>query len=368
MKKTEKNSGELDALRQEIDQLDVQIQSLINDRARLAFRVRQNKDLSSSAVDYYRPEREAQVLRNVIERNQGPLSNSEMTRLFREIMSACLAQQEPLKIAYLGPEGTFTQQAVSKHFGHSVHALSHPGIDTVFEHVQNGEADFGVVPVENSTQGIVSHTLDMFLMSDLKICGEIELRVRQNLLTHAKNLDQIERVYSHEQSFSQCKGWLHAHLPGVELIPVGSNGEAARRVRNAPEAAAIAGRSAADVYGLPVLFNGIEDRQDNTTRFLVIGRHIFAASGHDKTTLLLTGHEGPGLLYRLLEPLQNHGVNMTRIESRPSRGGKWQYIFFVDVAGHYEDPDVAAALKDLEKVSKMFRVLGSYPRAILTPS
>ena len=368
MKKTEKNSGELDALRQEIDQLDVQIQSLINDRARLAFRVRQNKDLSSSAVDYYRPEREAQVLRNVIERNQGPLSNSEMTRLFREIMSACLAQQEPLKIAYLGPEGTFTQQAVSKHFGHSVHALSHPGIDTVFEHVQNGEADFGVVPVENSTQGIVSHTLDMFLMSDLKICGEIELRVRQNLLTHAKNLDQIERVYSHEQSFSQCKGWLHAHLPGVELIPVGSNGEAARRVRNAPEAAAIAGRSAADVYGLPVLFNGIEDRQDNTTRFLVIGRHIFAASGHDKTTLLLTGHEGPGLLYRLLEPLQNHGVNMTRIESRPSRGGKWQYIFFVDVAGHYKDPDVAAALKDLEKVSKMFRVLGSYPRAILTPS
>jgi chorismate mutase/prephenate dehydratase len=368
LKKTEKKLDGLVQVRKEIDRLDEQIQSLISERAGLAFRVRQNKKAEASAVDYYRPEREAQVLRKVIERNKGPLSNTEIVRLFREIMSACLAQQEPLKIAYLGPEGTFTQQAVNKHFGHSVHALSHPGIDTVFEQVQSGEADFGVVPVENSTQGIVSHTLDMFLISDLKICGEIELRVRQNLLTQAKNLQQIERVYSHEQSLSQCKTWLHAHLPGVELISVGSNAEAARRVKNAPEAAAIAGRSAAEVYGLPVLFASIEDRPDNTTRFLVIGRHIFKSSGHDKTTLLLTGHEGPGLLYRLLEPLQEHGVNMTRIESRPSSVGKWQYVFFIDVAGHHEDADVAAALKDLEKVSKMVRVLGSYPKAALTPS
>jgi chorismate mutase/prephenate dehydratase len=374
MKKTDENSSDLDLdqVRQEIDQLDEQIQSLINDRARLAFRVRQSKNQgkgqSASAVDYYRPEREAQVLRKIIERNEGPLSNTEMVRLFREIMSACLAQQEPLKIAYLGPEGTFTQQAVHKHFGQSVHALSHPAIDVVFEQVQSGEADFGVVPVENSTQGIVSHTLDMFLDSDLKICGEIELRVHQNLLTHAKNLSQIERVYSHEQSISQCKAWLRNHLPGVELIAVSSNGEAARRVRNAPEAAAIAGRSAADVYGLPVLFSLIEDRPDNTTRFLVIGRMTFAPSGHDKTTLLLTGSEGPGLLYSLLEPFQKHGVNMTRIESRPSSIGKWQYVFFVDVAGHHEDPEIAAALKDLEKISKLSRVLGSYPSAILTPT
>jgi chorismate mutase/prephenate dehydratase len=370
MKKTDENASDLDLVRQEIDQLDEQIQSLINDRARLAFRVRQSKNQgqSASAVDYYRPEREAQVLRGVIDRNEGPLSNTEMVRLFREIMSACLAQQEPLKIAYLGPEGTFTQQAVHKHFGQSVHALSHPAIDVVFEQVQSGEADFGVVPVENSTQGIVSHTLDMFLDSDLKICGEIELRVHQNLLTHAKNLGQIERVYSHEQSISQCKAWLRNHLPGVELIAVSSNGEAARRVRNAPEAAAIAGRSAADVYGLPILFSLIEDRPDNTTRFLVIGRMTFAPSGHDKTTLLLTGSEGPGLLYSLLEPFQKHGVNMTRIESRPSSIGKWQYVFFVDVAGHHEDPEIAAALKDLEKISKLSRVLGSYPSAILTPT
>jgi len=363
--KKHKDTAELVEVREQIDRLDEQIQALISDRARLAFRVRESKGDSNHAVDFYRPEREAQVLRRVVERNQGPLSDSEMLRLFREIMSACLAQQEPLKVAYLGPEGTFTQQAVHRHFGHSVHAISLPGIDGVFEQVQAGEADFGVVPVENSSQGIVSHTLDMFLLSDLKICGEIELRVHQNLLTLASSLDQIERVYSHEQSLSQCKNWLRAHLPRVELVPVGSNSEAARRVRNTPEAAAIAGRAAAEVYGLPVLFADIEDHPDNTTRFLVIGRQLFAPSGHDKTTLLLSGHEGPGLLYRLLEPFQVHGVNMTRIESRPSRLGKWAYVFFVDVEGHAEDAAVAAALKDLKKVSKLSRVLGSYPRAVL---
>jgi chorismate mutase/prephenate dehydratase len=368
LKKADNNSTDLEKIRQEIDGLDENIQELISERARLAFRVRDSKGQHKDAVDYYRPEREAQVLRSVLERNEGPLSDTEMVRLFREIMSACLAQQEPLKIAYLGPEGTFTQQAVHLHFGHSVHALSHPGIDIVFDQVQAGEADFGVVPVENSTQGIVSHTLDMFLLSDLKICGEIELRVHQNLLTHANNLNQIERIYSHEQSLSQCKGWIRAHLPGVELIAVSSNGEAARRVRNAPEAAAIAGRSAAEVYGLPILFAGIEDRPDNTTRFLVIGRRIFSPSGHDKTSLLLSGHEGPGLLHSLLEPLHNHGVNMTRIESRPSSLGKWQYVFFVDIEGHAEDAPVAAAIEELNRISKLSKVLGSYPRAVMTPS
>ena len=365
MSDTKKDTQDLAAARNEIDRLDEQIQNLISERARLAFRVRESKAGSSNAVDFYRPEREAQVLRAVRERNQGPLSDSEMLRLFREIMSACLAQQEPLKIAYLGPEGTFTQQAVHRHFGHSVHTISLPAIDNVFEQVQAGDADFGVVPVENSTQGIVSHTLDMFLLSDLKICGEIELRVHQNLLTLAKSLNEIERVYSHEQSLSQCKSWLRTHLPGVELISVGSNSEAARRVRHTPEAAAIAGRSAAEVYGLPVLFADIEDHPDNTTRFLVIGRQIFAPSGNDKTTLLLSGHEGPGLLHSLLEPFRVHELNMTRIESRPSRLGKWAYVFFVDVEGHAEEPRLAAALEDLARVSKLSRVLGSYPRAVL---
>jgi chorismate mutase/prephenate dehydratase len=363
--KNKEDSASLTAVRDEIDRLDEQIQDLINERAKLAFRVRQSKGGARDAVNFYRPEREAQVLRKLRERNQGPLSDSEMLRLFREIMSACLAQQEPLKIAYLGPEGTFTQQAVHRHFGHSVHANSLPTIDEAFEQVQSGDADFGVVPVENSTQGIVSHTLDMFLFSDLKICGEIELRVRQNLLTQAKSLKQIERVYSHEQSLSQCKNWLRTHLPGVEMVAVSSNGEAARRVRNMPEAAAIGGRSAAEVYGLPVLFADIEDHPDNTTRFLVVGREIFAPSGHDKTTLLLSGDEGPGLLHSLLEPFRVHDLNMTRIESRPAQTGKWAYVFFVDVEGHAEDPQLAAALDDLAKVSKLSRVLGSYPRAVL---
>jgi chorismate mutase/prephenate dehydratase len=359
------NKESLSAVRDEIDALDEQIQQLISQRARLAYRVRESKGESREAVNFYRPEREAQVLRGVRERNEGPLSDSEMLRLFREIMSACLAQQEPLKIAYLGPEGTFTQQAVHRHFGHSVHTSSLPTIDEVFEQVQGGDADFGVVPVENSTQGIVSHTLDMFLFSDLKICGEIELRVRQNLLTLAKSLKQIERVYSHEQSLSQCKNWLRTHLPGIEMIAVSSNSEAARRVRNTPEAAAIGGRSAAEVYGLPVLFADIEDHPDNTTRFLVIGREIFAPSGHDKTTLLLSGPEGPGLLHSLLEPFGSHGLNMTRIESRPSRAGKWAYVFFIDVEGHAEDPKLAAALEELAGRSKVTRILGSYPRAVL---
>jgi len=355
---------QLESVRADIDQLDEQIQDLISERARLAFRVRASKGDFTHAVDYYRPEREAQVLRKVIERNKGPLSDAEMIRLFREIMSACLAQQEPLKVAYLGPEGTFTQQAVNRHFGHSVLALSHPSIDGVFEQVQKSEADFGVIPVENSSQGIVSHTLDMFLNSELQICGEIELRVHQNLLTHARNLNQVERIYSHEQSLSQCKAWIRGHLPKAELVAVGSNAEAARRVRNAPEAAAIAGQSAAEVYGVPVLFSNIEDRPDNTTRFLVVGRHLLAPSGRDKTTLLLAGHEGPGLLFRLLQPLDKQSVNMTRIESRPSSLGKWEYVFFVDVEGHAKDPDVAAALEELKQISKLCRVLGSYPRAV----
>lgn len=356
---------QLKAVRRRIDALDEKIQQLISERARLAFDVGASKGKLPHAVDYYRPEREAQVLRGVQSRNLGPLSDAEMLRLFREIMSACLAQQEPLKVAYLGPEGTFTQQAVFTHFGHSVHALSHPGIDEVFEQVQSAEADFGVVPIENSSQGVVSHTLDMFLDADLKICGEVELRIHHNLLTHARNLDQIERVYSHQQSLSQCKTWIRAHLPKAEVIAVSSNAEAARRVRNAPDAAAIAGRSAAEIYGLPVMFAAIEDHPDNSTRFLVIGRKLFPPSGRDKTTLLLAGREGPGLLYKLLEPFHLHRVNMTRIESRPSKLGKWEYVFFIDIEGHVDDETVARALADIEKVSKLSKVLGSYPRAVM---
>ena len=352
-------------LRTRIDEVDRQIQALIAERAGYARQVGIAKGPLKAAIDYYKPEREAQVLRAVVDRNQGPLSNEELLRVFREIMSACLAQQNALKIAYLGPEGTFSQSAVLKHFGHSVIAIPMVSIEEVFGEVESGNADFGVVPVENSTEGSVHHTLDMFLTTPLKICGEIELRVHQNLLAKAGGLEQIERVYSHAQSLAQCKGWLRRNLPKAERIAVSSNAEAARRARNADDAAAIAGIQAAQVYGLKVLASHIEDRPDNTTRFMVMGRELFSPSGHDKTSLLLAVKDQPGALYQLLTPLARHGVSMTRIESRPARGEKWEYVFFIDVEGHVQDGALAKALADLGPVTAQLKVLGSYPAAIV---
>lgn len=357
----------LNEVRQKIDALDAQIQALISERAQLACAVRESKGELDSAVDYYRPEREAQVLRSVRERNKGPISDDEMLRLFREIMSVCLAQQEPLKIAYLGPEGTFTQQAVHQHFGHSVQALGVTGIDDVFMQVESTEADFGVVPVENSNQGIVSHTLDRFVDSDLKICGEIEMAIHHNLLSQAKGLAGIERVYSHQQSLSQCKGWIRKHLPMAECIAVSSNAEAARRVRHSPDAAAVSSQSAAEIYGVPVLFARIEDQPDNATRFLVIGRDLLTPSGDDKTSLLLAGYEGPGALHALLSPLARHSLNMSRIESRPSNTGRWSYVFFIDVDGHAETEPLKTALEEMTAATSLTRVLGSYPKAVGSP-
>jgi len=356
---------DLDQVRAQIDQLDEQIQALIAERAGLAQAVRSAKGEAASPAEYYRPDREAQVLRRVIERNTGPLADSVMLRLFREIMSACLAQQEPLRVAYLGPEGTFTQQAVFAQFGHSVSASAETGIDEVFRRVQGGEVDFGVVPVENSSQGIVTHTLDMFMHSQVCIAAEVELRVHQHLLTRARSLDDIERVYAHQQSLSQCRMWLEGHLQQAELIAVSSNAEAARRVRHAPDAAAIAGRNAAEIYGIPVLFADIEDHADNTTRFLVLGRELLPPSGEDKTTLMVAGLDGPGALFGLIEPLSKHGVNMTRIESRPSRERRWAYVFFIDVEGHVDDPDLKKALVEIETRAAQVRILGCYPRAVV---
>jgi chorismate mutase/prephenate dehydratase len=279
-------------------------------------------------------------------------------------MSVCLAQQEPLKIAYLGPEGTFTQQAVSRHFGHSVQALGVSSIDDVFAQVETTDADFGVVPVENSSQGIVSHTLDRFVDSDLKICGEIEMAIHHNLLSQAKSLAGIERVYSHQQSLSQCKTWIRQHLPTAECIAVSSNAEAARRVRHSPDAAAISSRSAADIYGVPILFARIEDQPDNATRFLVIGRQLLVPSGDDKTSLLLAGDEGPGALHSLLSPLARHSLNMSRIESRPACAASWSYVFFIDVEGHAETEPLKSALAEMQASSGLTRVLGSYPKAV----
>lgn len=355
----------LGEVRGRIDSIDRQIQGLIAERARFALQVGKAKGPLKAAIDYYRPEREAQVLRMVVDRNQGPLTDEVLVRLFREIMSACLAQQEPLKIGYLGPEGTFSQQAVHKHFGHSAHGLPLASIEEVFQEVAAGNADFGVVPVENSGQGTIQVTLDMFLTSPLKICGEVELRVHQHLLSRSGRLEDIERVYSHPMSLAQCKSWLRQNLPKAEKVPVSSNAEAARRARGSDDAAAIAGASAGHVYGLKVVAGPIEDRPDNTTRFLVIGRELLPPCGHDRTSLLVFISDRPGALFDVLSPLARHGVSMDRIESRPAHTGRWQYAFFIDVLGHVQDPALAAALEELEKTAVQVKVLGSYPVAVL---
>jgi chorismate mutase/prephenate dehydratase len=363
------------SIRNQIDSIDSRIQELISERARIVHDVgdakrKANAVEPASPIEYYRPEREAEVLRNVVERNKKdgrPLRDDEMVRLFREIMSACLAQQEPLKVGFLGPEGTFTQQAVLKHFGHSARALPLPTIAEVFYEVQSSHADFGVVPVENSTEGTVNHTLDMFVNSSLKICGEIELHIHQNLMGKMRSLDAIKRVVSHQQSLAQCRGWLDEHVPHVERIAVSSNAEAARRARDEEGTVAIAGTVAAEIYGLEIIEPNIEDRADNTTRFLVIGRKLFGASGKDKTSLLITGGDtqSPGALYKLLEPFARKGISLSRIESRPSRKKKWDYVFFIDVEGHADEQPLKSVLAEIKKHTSLLRVLGSYPVAVL---
>lgn len=358
---------ELAEIRQRINAIDERLQSLINERATIAQQVGTAKGSLSSSVDYYRPEREAEVLRAVLDRNEGPMRDEEMLRLFREIMSACLAQQEPLKVGFLGPEGTFTQTAVVKHFGHSVRALPYQTIDEVFQEVESGSADFGVVPIENSTEGSVNNTLDMFITSPLKITGEIELKIEQHLMGKMQGLEKIERICAHEQSLAQCRGWLREYLPQAELIGVSSNAAGARRARDEEGTAAIGPAVAADVYELKILVNNVEDRPDNATRFLVVGRKLLASSGDDKTTVLMSAGDtggSSGVLHQLLQPLAEHGVNMTRIESRPSRRKNWDYVFFVDIEGHAQDAIVADALTQIESNSSLFRVLGAYPKAI----
>ncbi|AWH49955.1 prephenate dehydratase [Stenotrophomonas sp. SAU14A_NAIMI4_5] len=352
-------------VRSKIDQIDRDIQSLIAERAQFAHQVGKAKGKLAAAVDYYRPEREAQVLRMVVDRNEGPLSDEVLVHVYREIMSACLAQQEPLKIGYLGPEGTFSQQAVLKHFGRSAMGLPMASIEEVFQEVEAGSADFGVVPVENSGQGTIQITLDMFLTSNLKICGEVELRVQQYLMSRSGRLEDIERVYGHPQSFMQTSAWMRANLPKAEKIPVASNAEGARRARNADDAAAIGGESAGHVYGLKkVVTKPIQNDADNTTRFLVVGRNIFPTSGHDRTSVLVFIHDKPGALFDVLSPFARHGISMNRIESRPSHHGKWEYGFFIDLAGHIDDAPMQAALAELEAHSAQIKVLGSYPVAV----
>ncbi|OEY67266.1 prephenate dehydratase [Marinobacter sp. X15-166B] len=357
----------LGKLRDEIDRLDKEIMALISARATCAQEVARVKvEANPEDVFFYRPEREAQVLRRIKADNPGPLADEEMARLFREIMSACLALEKPMHVAFLGPAGTFTQSAALKHFGHSAISVPMPAIDAVFREVESGAAHYGVVPVENSTEGMISHTLDMFISSPLKICGEVQLRIHHHLLTSPDtNSEDITRIYSHQQSFAQCRQWLDTHRFGVERITVSSNAEAARRASEEPGAAAIAGDMAAELYGLQVLAGNIEDRPDNTTRFLIIGREDVAISGEDKSSILVSMRNKPGALYQVLEPFHKHGLSLTKIETRPSPNRTWAYVFYIDFEGHMDDENVAKVIAEIDQEAVELKRLGSYPIGVL---
>ncbi len=355
---------DIDKLRSEIDALDAELLALLQRRARLAQRVGALK----GGFPAYRPERESQILRRVADGAGGPLSAEAAMRVFREVISACRALEQALRVAYLGPEGTFSEQAVRRHFGSGVEALAVSGIDEVFRCCESGTAQFAVVPAENSTEGVVGRTLDLLLVTPLRICGEVELRVQQNLMARAGDLRAVQRVYSHAQSLAQCNGWLNQHLPGAERVPVVSNAEAAQRAGREEGAAAIAGEAAAARYGLQLLARSIEDDPNNTTRFLVLGQVDSGPTGRDRTSLILSAENKPGAVHALLTPLAQGGVSMTRIESRPARAMRsalWEYLFFIDLEGHQQDARVAVALEELRRRAPFLKVLGSYPAAVV---
>jgi len=359
---------DLQSIRQQIDAIDEQLLKLFNQRAECAIQVAEAKKQSlreGESLEFFRPDREAQVIQRIKDLNKGPLSDKEAGRLIREVMSACLALEQPLKIAYLGPEGTFTQAAALKHFGNSVDTVALSCIPDVFSAVQSGHADFGLVPVENSTEGVISHTLDMFIQSDLKVCGEVEVRIHHQLANLSQDTRDIERIYSHQQSFAQCRNWLDQHYPTIERIPVSSNAEAARIASQDEHAAAICGIQAVEIFGLKVCHKNIEDMSNNTTRFMVIGEMEVAPSGMDKTSILISAHNKPGALLGLLQPLAGYGISMNKIESRPSPDRLWEYVFFIDIDGHQQDENVAQALKELQGQAALFKILGSYPKVEL---
>lgn len=352
-------------IRDQIDAIDRQIQTLINQRASCAQQVADIKIKAGETEHFYRPEREAQVLMEIKKRNEGPLGDNAMAHLFREIMSSCLALEKPIQVAFLGPAGTYNHAAASKHFGASIEQHPVDNIEEIFRTVETGEAHFGVAPIENSTEGVISHTLDLLINSSLQISGEVDLRIQHNLISNESDLKNITKVYSHQQSLAQCRRWLDANLPNAEHYAVRSNAEAVRIAKTEKNAAAIAGSMAAEIYEVPVLCSEIEDETDNTTRFIVIGKDEIPASGNDRTSLLVTTNNKAGALHHLLKPLADRNIGMSKIESRPSRQGVWEYVFFIDIEGHKDDKALSEALAEIEHESAMIRILGSYPKAVL---
>lgn len=347
--------------RDAIDRLDLEILQRLNERARHAHAIGEIK----GGGLIYRPEREAQVLRRLRDLNEGPLSGEAITRLFREVMSACLALEKPLSIAFLGPHGTHSESAAIKHFGHAATTVACASIDEAFRQVEAGSCDYLVAPVENSTGGGVERTLDLLLKTPLRICGEVQLRIHHYLLRKHAEAPAPWVIYSHQQSLIQCHEWLNQHLPGVQRVAVASNAEAARLASEDETVAAIAGEASIERFGLTAVASNIEDEPNNTTRFLVLGHNQVPPSGQDKTSLVLSTQNRPGAVYELLKPLAEAGISMSKFESRPSRTGLWEYVFFIDIEGHADLPPVREALLALRQNSSLFKVLGSYPVAVL---
>lgn len=350
----------LDNIRKQIDDIDRELLTLLSKRADLVHEVGEIK--KRDGLQIYAPEREQALLLRLIEMNEGRLPEKSIRAIYREIMSAALALEDDLKIAYLGPEGTWTHQAAIKKFGHSVSYSAQPNFSEVFDQVARRVADYGVVPIENSTEGAVSHTLDLFVDSPLHICAQILLRIEHSLMA-AIPREEIKTLYSHPQVFGQCRNWLLKNFPDVECVEVSSTTKAAEIARDKASqgAAALGGPLAAEMYGLELLEERIQDRSTNTTRFLVIGEKTCPPTGNDRTSLLFAIHDRPGSLVNALQAFDHCQINLSKIESRPSKRKDWEYIFYVDLAGHCEDENVAKALEELNHHCSMVKLLGSYP-------
>ncbi len=350
----------IDDLRKMIDRLDIEILRLMNQRAEKAVEI--GKIKSAENLGFHAPGREIEIIRNLQGKNSGPLDDESVKNIFREIMSACLSLQKPPSAAYFGPEATFTHLAAMEMFGAAARYAPVKTIGDVFREVEKGRCDYGVVPVENSIEGMVSYTLDMFIDSDLKICGEVLLAINHHLLSNSP-LEKIEVVYSHPQAFAQCRTWLEQNMPGRKLTEVASTAEAARLARSEENSAAIAGMAASKMYGLAAAAFNVEDSSTNMTRFLVVAKTAAGKTGNDKTSVMFSIKDRVGALYDMLKSFKEHGINLTKIESRPSKKKAWDYFFFLDMKGHVEDERVNAALGELEKECVFFKLLGSYPEA-----
>jgi chorismate mutase/prephenate dehydratase len=352
---------ELSKLRQEIDGIDEEILRLLNRRAEVVLRVAEIK--REKDEKFYVPQREREIIERLKKLNRGPFPNDALRIIFREIISASLALEEPLKVACLGPLATFTHLAAQRHFGSFAKIIPVDSIKDVFESVIEGTAEFGVVPIENSNEGVVSYTLDMFMDVDLKVSAEIMLEITHNLLSRDGDIRKVKRIYSHPQAFAQCRQWLERNMPEVETVDTTSTAKAAELAAGDPEGAAIASDLAAKMYDLKFIKRSIEDNKNNFTRFLVISDEYPPPSGKDKTSIMLSIKDKPGALFEVLTPFYKEKINLTKIESRPSKRKAWEYIFFIDVEGHIEEKKLREALKAIEKYCIFLKVLGSYPKS-----